>query len=118
AAFARALLRRAGDARFPDALEAADELAPTSECGLAADIWHERLKANHAAARPLLEAMGQEGITIDFPRASLLPKVEAHFAGLGHPALSVSANGRLEVVSPPAAFIHPAIPEKWETLSD
>ncbi len=95
AGFARALLLRANDAAYPDALNAANELAPQNECGQSASAWYGRLKQNHAAVKPLLQQLLQEGLTIDFSRKPDIPRVESHFASLGHPQLHLDEHGRL-----------------------
>ncbi len=97
AGFARALLLRANDAGFPDALSAADELAPHNECAESALSWYGVLKQNHAAAKPLLQQLLQEGLTIDFSRKPIIPSLESHFASLGHPQLQLDGLGRLSV---------------------
>lgn len=115
AAFARALLLRAADARFPDARAAADELVPAEEAGAAAADWHARLKANLDAADGLLAALVPG---IDSADGSLDPqvaKLEAHFASVGHPALRV-ADGRLAVAAGGAAPSAPAARD-WNWLA-
>ncbi|MSQ97712.1 MAG: hypothetical protein EXR85_00215 [Xanthomonadales bacterium] len=116
AGFARALLLRANDAGYPDALHAADALAPDSECGQSASTWYAALKQNHAAARPLLQQLLQEGITIDFSRKPIIPRVESHFASLGHPGIHLDGLGRLTVkAGAQAAVASPAL--RWEQLA-
>ncbi|MBS0455736.1 MAG: 2OG-Fe(II) oxygenase [Proteobacteria bacterium] len=99
AAFARALLLRAADAGFPDGRAAADELVPEALCGAAAIQWHARLKQNLVAARSLLNQLAPTDAPLDRPALHpRLPQVEAHFAGIGHPAIGLDAHGRLRVV--------------------
>lgn len=96
-AFGRALLLRAADANFPDARAAADEFAPAERYGAEADQWHARLKQNHADAAGLLQQLGGNAMTIPESRPQAVDRLEAHFSGLGHPALQVGRDGRLIV---------------------
>jgi len=116
AGFARALLLRANDAGYPDALNAADELAPQNECGQSASTWYGALKQNHAAARPLLQQLLQEGLTIDFSRKPIIPRVESHFASLGHPQFHLDGLGRLAVKAGGQSAVAPAALH-WEQLA-
>ena len=93
----RALLLRAADAGFPDARDAADELVPASEAGDAAARWHAALKDNLVAARQVLAQLMPADRPPGAPVHPLVPRLEAHFAALGHPALRIDAGGRLAV---------------------
>lgn len=109
AAFARALLLRAADAGFPDAREAADELVPEALCGAAALQWHVRLKENLATARPLLHQLAPSDVPLDRP--SLHPRlhqIEAHFAAIGHPAITLDAHARLRVADAAVGLLRAA----------
>jgi TPR repeat protein len=97
AGFARALLLRANDTGYPDAINAADELAPQGGCGPSASNWYAVLKQNHASAKPLLQQLLQAGLTIDFSRKSIIPRLESHFVTMGHPQLHMDGQGRLAV---------------------
>ncbi|MBS0193820.1 MAG: 2OG-Fe(II) oxygenase [Proteobacteria bacterium] len=99
-AFARALLLRAADAGFPDARQAADDYVPAAICGDAADAWHRRLKDNLAAARPILQQLVPGDIPLT--RSSLHPlvtRLEGHFASLGHPSITLGADGRVRALA-------------------
>lgn len=87
----RALLLRAVDAGFRDAQEAADELAP--EGGAAADALRASLKANLAAAQPMLAAVGRSDAVSAPAIDPMLPKLESHLLAVGHPAFFVDAQG-------------------------
>jgi TPR repeat protein len=116
AGFARALLLRANDVGYPDALAAADELAPQNECSLSAQSWYELLKQNHAAAKPTLQQLLQDGLTIDFSLKPLIAKVESYFAALGHPQFYRNAVGRLEVKAGGGTSVKTAALH-WEQLA-
>lgn len=91
-AYARALLLRAADAGFPLARETADELVPAPEVGARADDWHARLKANMASA-PL--EMLQPGRAVVAGVHAAVEALEAHFAGVAHPAIGLDDSGRV-----------------------
>ena len=117
AAFARALLCRAADGRFPDARAAADEFAPESEYGAEASAWHRRLKENLGAAQSLLAGL----VPTDVPLGTLacnplIAKLEAHFAAIGHSALRMDGGGRLHVVSDGSGPLR-AVPQAWDWLA-
>jgi TPR repeat protein len=91
-----ALLMRAADAGFHDAREAAAELVP--DAGPDATSLHARLKANLAAAQPLLRTIGRQRT----PAGELdptVPQLEAHLIALGHPAFALDAQGRAFVTT-------------------
>lgn len=112
-AFGRALLLRAADANFRDALAAADELAPAARYGAEANRWHALLKANHGEAGPLLQQLGGDMIIPD-TRPRVIDQLEAHFAGLGHPSLSIGTDGRLGVSEAnPGVFRAEPTPWNW-----
>ena len=116
-AFARALLLRAADAKFPDAREAADELVPEREAGEAATRWHQRLKENLGAA----QALRQRLVPADAPLGTralhaAVPPLEAHFASVGHPSITMHPDGRL-TVSPDACASLRASPHAWDWLA-
>lgn len=92
ATLGRALLLRAVDAGFRDAREAADELAP--DAVEAAESLRAALKANLADAQPLLAALGRAEAVSPGAVHPMLPKLESHLAGVGHPAFCVDAQGR------------------------
>lgn len=114
--FARALLLRAADAGFPDARAAADELAPAFEA-IAAESWYDALKRNHAEAGGLLQQLGDGGMLIPAKRLPAIDQLETHFAGIGHPALGISADGRLQVDAGPVRAFR-AEPADWHWLSE
>ena|GEM_PF-526699 len=115
-AFARALLLRAADANFPDALAAADELVPAQRAGEKAGQWHARLKDSHTRAGPLLQQLGGAGMVIPDGRDPAIDRLEAHFAGLQHPAFKISHEGRL-VVARGSSERFCARPSAWKWLS-
>ena len=115
--FARALLMRANDAGFPDALAAADEFAPELECGIEFKQWYEQLKANLASAQPLLQQLMQDGLTLDFSLKPMVLRVEAHFAGMNHPQLLLDTESRL-VVKPGTGHSAHSLEERWKKISD
>ena len=115
-AFARALLLRAHDGRFPDALAAADGLVSEEECGEESARWHGLLKENHVAARPMREQLTHSGITIDDSLKPGVRRLEAHFAALGHPGLVIDPAGRLGVKGGGNGTLK-AAPGPWEWLS-
>lgn len=115
AAFARALLLRAADARFPDARAAADELAPEADAGAAAADWHARLKANLDAAEGLLAALVPGIASADGSLDPQVARLEAHFASVGHPALRIE-DGRLRI-APDGGASMPAIARGWNWLA-
>lgn len=110
--FARALLGRAADGRFPGAREAADELAPAADAPQAAD-WHARLKANMDAAP--LEGLAPNRIRPE-ERPLAVRQLEAHFASVGHPSLSIGDDGRLCCRGGGDASLR-AAPGDWQWLS-
>ncbi len=114
-AFARALLLRAADARLPDALAAADELAGNAPADTV-DDWYRALKQNRAAAAGLLQRLAQSSITISPASTGDTAALEAHFAALGHPALAIGENGRLGVTRPDGAALH-AVRAPWDWVS-
>jgi len=93
-AFATALLLRAADAGYPDAGNAAAEL------GMAAgdpqvSRWYVALKQNVEVARPLLNRLTQNSLTLPPGVLPQIPQLEAVFTQLGHPDLAIGADGRL-----------------------
>ncbi|MBX3725885.1 MAG: 2OG-Fe(II) oxygenase [Xanthomonadales bacterium] len=93
--FGQALLLRAADARIPGARGAAERMTGTDTA--AVQDWHARLKANLDQAQPSLQHLQPEagpGAPAPHP---LLPRLEAHLAGIGHPALRLDGEGRLQV---------------------
>ncbi len=113
-AFATALLRRAADAGYPDAGNAASEL------GLAAEDpqvlrWYAALKQNVEIARPLLNQLAQSNMTLPPGVRPEIPQLEMQFAKLGHPDLSIGADGRLLVR--PGGQIEPRKSFVWQWLS-
>ncbi len=100
--FAKALLQRAADGRIVGASEAASAWPPEADPALAAQ-WHRRLKANLDAAQPGLERLRPSEGPVDVALDPLLPRLEAHLAGVGHPALALDAAGRLVVGAPSTA---------------
>lgn len=89
---ARALLLRAADAGVRDARCAADELVP--EGGAAADALRASLKANLAAAQPMLAALGRGDALSAQAIDPVLPKLESHLAAALPPVFFVDAQGR------------------------
>ncbi|MCA1778188.1 MAG: hypothetical protein LC637_02035, partial [Xanthomonadaceae bacterium] len=124
-AFARALLLRAADAGFPDAQAAADHFTPASECGPKAAEWHRRLKDNHAAAGPIFSQLSDGGLTIEAQPLPAIGRLEAHLAGVGHPAMVMAEGGRLQVLAESAASTDDcsgcrairSAPSAWKWLS-
>lgn len=114
-AFARALLLRAHDGRFPDALDAADEYAPKTEFGEQAMHWYARLKTLHESSRTARQQLMHEGMTIDASLKSRVLELEKHFAAIDHPALILDAAGRLGA-KPGGDTSLKAKPEAWEWL--
>lgn len=111
-AFAHALLLRAADAEHPWARECAAELAlDAADAARAADRY-AALKANYAAANPLRArySMAPDPLALATAREEL----EKHLVALGHPALRMAGDGRLDLapgaggddafVAPPVAF--------------
>lgn len=115
--FGRGLLLRAADANIQDARAAADEYAPAQRCGAEAEQWHARLKQNHAGAGPLLQQLGAGDMTIPDGRPRAVDRLEAHFAGLGHPALEIGADDRLGVAEGPMKRFG-AEPSDWNWLCE
>lgn len=92
-AFGRALSRLAADAGIPDAIKAADEYAPREEYGRAARVWYGSLRGNLSRARDIRRHLDPwRAVEVTNP---VLLRLEEHFAGLGHPSLSLAADGRL-----------------------
>lgn len=113
--FARALLRRAADAGFPLARETAEELVPAAEVGSRADEWHARLKANLDRA-PL--EMLQPGRTVVDGVHPAVVALEAHFAGVGHPAIALDEGGRICCRREGATPSMPEPPRNWDWLGE
>ncbi len=88
----RALLLRAADAGFRDAQDAADELAP--EGGVEADALRARLKANLAAAQPMLAKMGRGDAMSAHAIDPMLSKLESHLVQALPPAFFIDEEGR------------------------
>jgi len=93
-AFATALLRRAADAGYPDAGNAAAEFGLSVEDPQAAH-WYTALKQNVEVARPILNRLAQSNMTLPPGVLPQIPQLEAVFAQLGHPELLIGADGRL-----------------------
>lgn len=93
-AFGRALLLRAADGRVLGALEAAERVQGADEP--ATRSWYARLKANLDQAQPVLQGLRPEAGPGAHPLHPLVPRLEAHLAALGHPALVLDATGRLQ----------------------
>lgn len=115
-AFARALLLSATDAGIDDALVAADELAPNDRFGEQASAWLTRLKQNYDASAPLRQQL-KGGFTIPAGRHPAIDRLEAHFATIGHPSLTVSEAGRLEVKGNNSDALR-AQPSDWHWVSE
>ena len=114
-AFAHALLQRAADAEHPWARESAAELALDAADAARAAGWYAALKANYAAANPLRArySMAPDALALATAREDL----EKHLAALGHPALGMAHDGRLEVApgaGSDAAFV--AAPVAFEKV--
>lgn len=93
-AFASALMRRAADAGYPDAANAAAELG-LAEGHPQVSHWYAALKQNVEAARPLLNQLVQNRLTLPPGVLPQIPQLEAVFSQLGHPDLAIGADGRL-----------------------
>lgn len=89
----RALLLRAADAGFQDAQDAADELAPEDDA--TAEILRASLKANLAAAQPMLAAVGSGDALSAHEIDHMLPKLESHLASVVQQVSFVDAQGRV-----------------------
>ena len=113
-AFARALLRRAADGRFPLAHEAAEALVPAAEAGGSADSWYARLKANLDSAP--LEAL-QPGRAVGEGLSPAVAALEVHFAALGHPAIALDGKGRLACAANRHEPSPPPMARTWEWAS-
>jgi hypothetical protein len=96
--FGRALLLRASDGRFPDARDAADELAPAKDCPAAAD-WYGRLKQNLDAAQPMLDRLQPSPDLNALQCNPLVARLEEHFVSIGHGSLCMNGVGRAVVES-------------------
>lgn len=94
-AFGRALLRRAADAGFLGAAEAAGEHAGDAEDS---DRWHERLKENLHAVHPMLARLAPGRPDTSRRTHPMLPQLERHFVSIGHPSLRLAADGRAVIV--------------------
>ncbi|MGY1424563.1 2OG-Fe(II) oxygenase [Lysobacter sp. A289] len=114
-AFGRALLHRAADGGFPDAREAADELAPAAEFGAEASQWQARLKANLDSAP--LERLVPGRSPVGQDSNPVVQVLEAHFAGVGHPALRIDDHGRLDCVAGGETALQTQLP-RWEWLAE
>jgi prolyl 4-hydroxylase len=113
---AKALLLRAADGRVPMCREAIDTLLPGPDSPEVAQ-WHARLKQNLDAAQPMLERLRPpDGPTPDAVNP-LVPALEAHLAGLGHPAFRLDPAGRLQVGGPgQGTATATAAPPRWHAL--
>ncbi len=116
-AFARALLMRAADARFPDALELAEEYAPVSEWGERSAGWYQKLKQQYAEAESMQEQLMQADGMSEPALKALINRLESHFAAIGHPQLFMDNNGRLTASGEGEVSIV-ADPGPWEWLSE
>lgn len=96
ATLGRALLLRAADAGLRDAREAADEFTADADPAATATL-HAALKANLAAAQPLLASVGRDEIIPTHGVDPRVPRLEAHLVAIGHPAFFVDADGRAAV---------------------
>ena len=110
--FGRALLLRAVDAGFAGAAEAADALA-SAGTATGAPEWYRRLKENMDAAP--LETLAP-GRASPAQRRLATDALEAHFAGVAHPALGLDGNGRLQVRH--ARSGRSGAPGEWQWLSE
>ncbi len=114
-AFARALLLRAADAGYPNARQAADALAGQAQARQCRH-WYDRLRQNMDTAEPLLQSLQDVGMCVDDSVLPVICKLEAHFADLGHPALTIAADRRLDVRADNERQ-YQAAPAQWEWLS-
>lgn len=113
AVIGRALLLRAADAGFRDAREAADELAP--EGGADAEALRADLKANLAAAQPMLAAVGRGDAMSAHAIDPMLPKLESHLAAAVQPIFFVDAQGRACVRDAGRRASAAAVDWQWTT---
>lgn len=114
---ARALLLRAADAGFPDARQAAEDLAPAEASGAEAERWYHLLKENLLAAQSLRRQLTPP-FHLDEPgMRPVVLALERHFAALGHPALFLAGDGRLGCI--PTDDGHTLAPgsEVWNPLA-
>jgi len=116
-ALARALLLRAHDAGFPDAMTAANELVAESSGDPRAERWYACLKDNLERARPLLGQLMHDGFVLKPDLSRIVANLEAHFASLDHPALTLDTSGRLQVTGTGTDTLI-AKPADWEWLSE
>lgn len=96
--FARALLLRAADGRVAGAREAAESLLPATDAS-SVQAWYLRLKRNLDQAQATLQQLQPEAGPGAPPVHPLLPRLEAHLAAVGHPALQRDGQGRLQVAA-------------------
>lgn len=109
---ARALLLRAADAGFRDAVEAADALA--ADAGPEALALRARLKDNLAAAQPMLMQLARAGFG---PSAKpVVAALETHLLSVGVAAFVLDADGRAAVAG--AAPAGMAAAEVWQRPCD
>lgn len=115
-AFARALLIRGADGGCPDARRAADELAPRQEHGREAKRWYDVLRPNLQAAQDMLQRLAASGEAGAEGVHPLVTDLEQHFSRVGHPALALDAEGRLQLRPGGEASLR-ASPADWEWRS-
>ncbi|MDT8409008.1 MAG: 2OG-Fe(II) oxygenase [Wenzhouxiangellaceae bacterium] len=123
--FAAALLMRAADARYPQALETARQLVPEQFQNPQARNWYQALARNFDSRDPRVLAHLQQGVAaVDDVDINHVKALERHFAALGHTGLVINDAGRLAAA--PAAggdggayarrpSEYPA-PQAWKTL--
>ena len=114
-AFGRALLLRAADGGFPDALAAAEELVPADRHGAGSTHWHGALKANLDAAP--LESLAPSRTPVAHGPVPMVRRLEAHLASVGHPSLQLDGSGRLACPQVPGGEQSQAQPGQWDWVS-
>lgn len=113
-AFGRALLMRAADGGFGDALAAAEELTGGLDVASEASEWHVRLKENLAAAQPLLRELPSPERSLAEGVHPAVSRLESHLASIGHPALVLGPGGRLRVAAAASGSMRAApAPLQW-----
>lgn len=95
-AFGRALLRRAADAGFAGAAEAAARFSGEDDDP---DGWYDRLKANLHAVHPVLGQLVPGRVAENAAVHPTVRRLEAHLVSVGHPSLRLDEDGRAGVVA-------------------
>lgn len=113
-AFGHALLRRAADAGYVGAADAAAQISAADGDG---QDWYARLRDNLHAVHPAIAGLVPGCPDGRQPPHPMLPELERHLVSVGHPALRLDGAGRARIAADAVSVAAPVAPRGWSWQS-